>query len=193
MVPQLNVRNSPLIFLLIFLSCFNKYKLQSIQNTLARIVTNHRKYVYITPILKQLRWQSVNYFCTFKTVTLVYKFLNRGSTSYFGPSLSLSSYSYSTGRIHSDHKYLTLPPLHFSLYKSVKVFGQSLLLMFPRFGMIFLVMYSVQHLLPPSGKSSKLTCLQNPIHHSLHVNSVSSWYDLAMLLDLQLFTLVLFS
>ena len=29
------------------LSCFNQHKLQSIQNTLARIVTNHRKYAHV--------------------------------------------------------------------------------------------------------------------------------------------------
>ena len=34
------------------LSCFNQHKLQSIQNTFARIVTNHRKYAHVTPILK---------------------------------------------------------------------------------------------------------------------------------------------
>ena len=36
------------------LSGFNQHKLQSIQNTLARIVTNHRKYAQVTPILKKL-------------------------------------------------------------------------------------------------------------------------------------------
>ena len=40
-------------------SCFNQHKLQSIQNTLARIVTNHRKYPHVTPILKQLHWLPV--------------------------------------------------------------------------------------------------------------------------------------
>ena len=29
------------------LSCFNQHKLQSIQNTLARIVTKHRKYAHV--------------------------------------------------------------------------------------------------------------------------------------------------
>ena len=43
------------------LSCFNRHKLQSIQNTLARIVTNHRKYAHVTPILKQLHWLPVKY------------------------------------------------------------------------------------------------------------------------------------
>ena len=35
------------------LSGFNQHKLQSIQNTLARIVTNHRKYAHVTPILQK--------------------------------------------------------------------------------------------------------------------------------------------
>ena len=39
------------------LPCFNLHKLQSIQNTLARVVTNHRKYARVTPILKQLAAQ----------------------------------------------------------------------------------------------------------------------------------------
>ena len=54
------------------LSRFNQHKLQSIQNTLARIVTNHRKYAHVTPILKQLHWLPVKYRCMFKTATLVY-------------------------------------------------------------------------------------------------------------------------
>ena len=82
------------------LSCFNLHKLQSIQNTLARIVTNHRKYAHVTPILKQLHWLPIKYRCMFKTETLVYKFLHSGSPSYFQPFLSLSSCSYSTRRSH---------------------------------------------------------------------------------------------
>ena len=41
------------------LSCFNQHKLQSIQNSLAQIGTNHRKYAHVTPILKQLHWTKV--------------------------------------------------------------------------------------------------------------------------------------
>ena len=92
------------------LSCFNLHKLQSIQNTLARIVTNHRKYAHVTPILKQLHWVPINYRCMFKTATLVYKFLHSGSPSYFQPFLSLSSCSYSTRPSHPDRQYLTVPP-----------------------------------------------------------------------------------
>ena len=53
------------------LSCFNQHKLQSIQNTLALIVTNHRKYAHVTSILKQLHWLPVKYRCMFKTAALV--------------------------------------------------------------------------------------------------------------------------
>ena len=52
------------------LSCFSLHKLQSIKNTL---VTNHRKYAHVTPILKKLHWLPVKYRCMFKTATLVYK------------------------------------------------------------------------------------------------------------------------
>ena len=40
-------------------------------------------------------------------------------------------------------------------------------LMLPRSGMTSLKMFAVQHLLPPSGRSLKHTCLQKPTHHSL--------------------------
>ena len=91
------------------LSCFNLHKLQSIQNTLARIVTNHRKYAHVTPILKQLHWLPMKYRCMFKTATLVYKFLHSGSPSYFQRFLSPSSCSYSTRCSHPDrHHSLSL-------------------------------------------------------------------------------------
>ena len=107
------------------LSGFNQYKLQSIQNTLARIVTNHRKYAHVTPILQKLHWLPVRYRCIFKTATLVYKFLHSGSTSYFKPFLSVSSCPYSTRHSHPDRQYLTVPPFHSSVFKSAKHFGHS--------------------------------------------------------------------
>ena len=107
------------------LSCFNLHKLQSIQNTLACIVTNHRKYAHVTPILKQLHWLAVKYRCMFTTATLVYKFLHSGSPSYFQPFLSLSSCSYSTRRSHPDCQYLPVSPFRSSVFKSVKHFDHS--------------------------------------------------------------------
>ena len=100
-------------------------KLQRIQNNLARIITNHRRYAHVTPILKQLHWLPVKYRCMFKTATPVYKFLHSGSPSYFKLFLSLSSCSYNTRRSHPDHQYVTVPPFHSSEIKSVKHFGHS--------------------------------------------------------------------
>ena len=99
------------------LSCSSQHKLQSIQNTLARIVTNHRKYAHVTPILKQLHWLPVKYRHMFKTATLVYKFLRSGSPSYFQPFLSLSS-SYSTRRSHPDQSNILITALPLMLLRS---------------------------------------------------------------------------
>ena len=78
----------------------------------------------------------------FKTTTLVSNFLHRHS--------------------HPDRQYLTI----LSFYSNIiKHFGHRFALMLPRFEMIFLIMYTIQHLLLPSGNSSKLTCSQKIIHH----------------------------
>ena len=53
------------------LSSLNMRKLQCIQNTLARIVTNCNKYTRASPILKRLHWLPVESRCIFKTATLV--------------------------------------------------------------------------------------------------------------------------
>ena len=107
------------------LSCFYQHKLQSIQNTLACIVTNYRKYANVTPILKQLHCLPVRYRCIFKTATLVYNLLHSGSPSYFELFLSLSSCPYSTRHSHPDHQYFTVPSFHSPVFKSVKHFGHS--------------------------------------------------------------------
>ena len=150
------------------LSSFNQHKLQSIQNTLARIVTNHRKYTHVTPILQKLHWLPVKYRCIFKTATLVYKFLHSGSPSYFEPFMSFSSCPYSTRHNHPDRQYLTVPPFRSSVFKSANILAIVLPLMLLRSGMTSLKMSTVQHQLPPSERSLKHTCLQKPTHHSLH-------------------------
>ena len=66
--------------------------------------------------------------CLLSTVAcskLQHWFLHSGSPSYFEPFLSLSSCSYSTRHSHPDHQYLTVPPFHSSVFKSVKHFGHS--------------------------------------------------------------------
>ena len=50
-------------------------KLQSLQNAAARLVTGARKFVHITPVMREIRWLPVRQRITFKTAVLVFKCL----------------------------------------------------------------------------------------------------------------------
>ena len=78
----------------------------------------------------------------------------------------LSSCSYSTRHSHPVLQYFTVPPFHLLVYKS-NILAVVLPLMNLRPGINSLITCSMQHQLPPLGKSSKFTCLQKPIHHGL--------------------------
>ena len=69
------------------LSALDLRKLQCVQNSLARIVTNTTKYSHITPVRKALHWLPIKYRSIFKTAVLVYKFLHSGNPKYFDPFL----------------------------------------------------------------------------------------------------------
>ena len=162
------------------LSCFNLHKLQSIQNTLARIVTNHRKYAHVTPILKQLHWLPIKYRCMFKTATLVYKFF---LLPIFNHSCHSAVVPIAPGIFTQIiNTLLFLLSAHQSSSQS-NILITTLPLMLLRSGTNSLMMCAVQHQLPPSERSLKLTCLQKHIHHSLSCRPVSPWYDLAMSSD----------
>ena len=60
------------------LSKFNLHRLQSVQNSAARIVTNSSKYTQITPVLGKLHWLPIQFRSEFKLATLVYKFIHTG-------------------------------------------------------------------------------------------------------------------
>src|SRR5208282_2901232 len=57
----------------------NITKLQCVQNTLARVVTNTRRAEHIHPVLASLHWLPVNYRIDYKVATLVYKIRSAGS------------------------------------------------------------------------------------------------------------------
>ena len=78
------------------LSKFNPHRLQSIQNSAARIVTNSSKYTLITPVLRKLHWLLVQFRSEFKLATLVYKFIHTGFPKYFTPYLSTYHNTYNT-------------------------------------------------------------------------------------------------
>ena len=71
------------------LSKFNLHKLQCIQNSAARIVSNTSRYTSLTPVLQKLHWHPVEQHTVFKTATLVYKFLLTEFPRYFTPFCSI--------------------------------------------------------------------------------------------------------
>ena len=104
------------------LSKFNLRKLQCIQNSSARIVSNTSRYTSITSVLEKLHWLPVE---QTETATLVYKFLHTGFPKYFAPYTSPYSSSYSTRRSQSGGNFPVIPKFKPSVHKSVKQFGHS--------------------------------------------------------------------
>ena len=100
------------------LSSFNMRKLQCIQNTLGRIVTNYNRYSQATSILKKTHWLPVEFWCIFKTATLV--FLHSGHPSYFSPHLSTHCGRYGTRYNHPDKRFLEVNQYCPSVHKSKK-------------------------------------------------------------------------
>ena len=74
------------------LTKFNLHRLQSIQNSAARIVTNSSKYTRITPVLWKIHWLPVHFRSEFKLATLVYKFIHTGFPKYFAISIHIPHY-----------------------------------------------------------------------------------------------------
>lgn len=82
-------------------------RLQSIQNTAARILTGTSKYSRITPVLRALRWLPVEQRVKFKTLMLVYKAVNNMAPVYLQNLLCLHA---PTRSLRScDQKLLKVP------------------------------------------------------------------------------------
>ena len=148
------------------LSGFNQYKLQSIQNTLARIVTNHGKYAHVTPILRNstgcllgtVAFSKLQHLCiNFCTVVLLIS--NRSCLLVVVPIvLDIVTQIVNTLQfLLSIHQSSSQP----------NISAIVLPLMLLRSGMTSLKMFAVQHQLPLSERSLKHTCLQKSTHHSL--------------------------
>ena len=119
------------------LSKFGLHKLQCIQKSAARIVSNTSRYTSITLVLKKLYWLPVGQRTVFKTATLVYKYLHTSFPRYFAPYLSSYSSSYSTRHSQSGGNFLVIPKfalLFINLSNSLVI---VLLLMLPLCGMLF--------------------------------------------------------
>ena len=107
------------------LSRFNLHRLQSIQNSAARIVTNLSKFTRVTPVLRKLHWLPVQFHSEFKLATLVYKFIHTGFPKYFAPYLSTYHNTYNTRCSQSVANFLNIPKLQPKIHKSTKQFGFS--------------------------------------------------------------------
>ena len=94
----------------------NLNKLQRIQNSLARVITNTTsKYQHITPTLKKLHWLPIKQRIDYKTCLLTYKTLTNQQPTYLYNSLSFPSHSVSTRS--SDSLVLSNPYVRSSLGK----------------------------------------------------------------------------
>ena len=107
------------------LSKFNLHRLQSIQNSAARTVTNSSKFSQITPVLRTLHWLPIQFCSEFKLATLVYKFIHTGFPKYFAPYLSSYRTTYNTRHSQSVANFLSVPKFQPTIHKSTKQFGFS--------------------------------------------------------------------
>ena len=105
------------------LTSINLHRLQCIQNTLARIVTNQRRFSRTSPILKELHWLPVKYRCIFKVATFVYKFPSSGTPGYFSHTLLPYSCKYNTRRGSIQKMFLEVPQFCPPVHKSKKQFN----------------------------------------------------------------------
>lgn len=64
-------------------------RLQTLQNTAARIITRTSRYEHINPVLKELHWIPVYHRVEFKVLMLTYKALNDQSPSYIKEMLEI--------------------------------------------------------------------------------------------------------
>ena len=86
-------------------------KLQRIQNSLARVITNTSKYQHITPTLKKLHWLPIKQRIDYKTCLLTYKTLTNQQPTYLYNSLSFPSHSVSTRSSDSACSFHSICPI----------------------------------------------------------------------------------
>ena len=82
-------------------------RLQTVQNTAARLVSRGPKHHSVTPLLHQFHWLSIGQRIKFKTLLLTYKFINHLAPAYLSDLISCPS----AGTLKSTSRsLLTIPP-----------------------------------------------------------------------------------
>ena len=138
-------------------SKFNLHKLQCIQNSAARIVSNTSRYTSITPVLKKLHWLPVEHRSVFKTATRFISF----STLVFPSKLLHTSLPTAVptvpGAVRVVVISLSFPSFNPQSVNPSHILVIVLLLMLPLFEMLFLRRFVCPPLWPPSENASKPT------------------------------------
>ena len=84
-------------------------RLQNVQNSAARLITKHKKFDHITPVMKKLHWLPVNQRIVYKILLITYKALNGLAPSYIRDMLQPLK---STMNLRSSKKgFLSEPPV----------------------------------------------------------------------------------
>ena len=149
------------------LSKFNLHRLQSIQNSAARIVTNSSKFTWITPVLRTLHWLSIQFCSEFKLATLLYKFIHTGSLNvllHIYPHTALLTILDVVRALPTSSMYQNF---NLQFTSPLSSLASVLPLMLPLFGIRFLKTYVHHPLLPLLERSSKPISMQRHILLSL--------------------------
>ena len=93
-------------------------KLQTIQNSLCRIVTYASKYSHITPFLHKLHWLPIEYRIKFKTLVLVYKLLHTDQPSYLQRYIIPYTCKVNTRRSNPNKFFLAEPSFDQNIHTS---------------------------------------------------------------------------
>ena len=64
-------------------------RLQLVQNSAARVISQTKRYTSITPILNELHWLPINKWCQFKILLLTFKSLNGCASEYLCDMLNV--------------------------------------------------------------------------------------------------------
>ena len=149
------------------LSGFNQHKLQSIQNTLARLLQIIESMLLLHPfyrnstgcLLSIVVFSKPQHLCINFCIVVLLLTSNRSCLLVVVPIvLGIVTQIVNTLQFRlSIHQSLSQP----------NILAIVLPLMLLRSGMTSLKMFAVQHQLPPLERSLKLTCLQKPTDHSL--------------------------
>ena len=114
-------------------SVSNLARLQLVQNTLARVVTEKSRFCHITPVLSELHWLPVRHRINFKIATIIFKVLQFQQPSYISPPLfhGMCQHDHCDLLLHCHYVFLLEKPLP-------RVFGISSQVIFHSFPLFLL-------------------------------------------------------